>query len=135
MGETLGEALVGLLESMYEYRSGGSVDNVADLVRYLQVEGYLSLARQPDHALAVLRLAETFRLKTLYLEALSHCVAMGDLVYGRPDLQVGSPERFWHIMMCFIIQFPNPILHDDARMILIQTAAREFSNSGADARF
>ncbi|KAG6317947.1 hypothetical protein E4U44_008311 [Claviceps purpurea] len=87
VGETLGEALVGLLESMYEYRSGGSVDNVADLVRYLQVEGYLSLARQPDHALAVLRLAETFRLKTLYLEALSHCVAMGDLVSGRPDLQ------------------------------------------------
>ncbi|KAG6116553.1 hypothetical protein E4U13_001796 [Claviceps humidiphila] len=87
VGETLGEALVGLLESMYEYRSGISVDNVADLVRYLQVEGYLSLARQPDHALAVLRLAETFRLKTLYLEALSHCVAMGDLVSGRPDLQ------------------------------------------------
>ncbi|KAG6036698.1 hypothetical protein E4U40_000358 [Claviceps sp. LM458 group G5] len=87
VGETLGEALVGLLESMYEYRSGGSVDNVADLVRYLQVEGYLSLARQPDHALAVLRLAETFRLKTLYLEALSHCVAMGDLMSGRPDMQ------------------------------------------------
>ncbi|KAG5920947.1 hypothetical protein E4U61_007322 [Claviceps capensis] len=87
VGETLGEALVGLLESMYEYRSCGSVDNVADLVRYLQVEGYLSLARLPDHALAVLRLAETFRLKTLYLESLSHCVAMGDLVSGRPDLQ------------------------------------------------
>ncbi|KAG5967026.1 hypothetical protein E4U58_002331 [Claviceps cyperi] len=87
VGETLGEALVGLLESMYEYRSGGSVDNVADLVRYLQVEGYLSLARQPDHALAVLRLAETFHLKTLYLEALSHCVAMGDLVSGRSELQ------------------------------------------------
>ncbi|KAG5943603.1 hypothetical protein E4U59_000242 [Claviceps monticola] len=87
VGETLGEALVGLLESMYEYRSGGSADNVADLVRYLQVEGYLSLACQPDHALAVLRLAETFRLKTLYLEALSHCVAMEDLISGRPDLQ------------------------------------------------
>ncbi|KAG5917686.1 hypothetical protein E4U42_007154 [Claviceps africana] len=87
VGETLGEALVGLLESMYEYRSGDGLDNVADLVGYLDEEGYLCLADQPDHALAVLRLAETFRLKTLYLQALSHCVAMGDMISGRPDFQ------------------------------------------------
>ncbi|KAG6008605.1 hypothetical protein E4U21_004245 [Claviceps maximensis] len=87
VGETLGEALVGLLESMYEYRSGDTLDNVADLVRYLNEEGYLCLAGQPDHALAVLRLAETFRLKTLYLQALSHCVTMGELICGRPDFQ------------------------------------------------
>ncbi|KAG5941661.1 hypothetical protein E4U53_007381 [Claviceps sorghi] len=87
VGETLGDALVGLLESMYEYRSGDGLDNVADLVGYLDEEGYLCLADQPDHALAVLRLAETFRLKTLYLQALSHCVAMGELISGRPDFQ------------------------------------------------
>ncbi|KAG6038582.1 hypothetical protein E4U41_004032 [Claviceps citrina] len=87
VGETLGEALVGLLECMYEYRPGDNVDNVADLVRYLNEEGYLCLAGQPDHALAVLRLAETFRLDTLYLQALSHCVGNGALMSGRPDLQ------------------------------------------------
>ncbi|KAG5980267.1 hypothetical protein E4U55_004205 [Claviceps digitariae] len=92
VGETLGEALVGLLESMYEYRSGDTLDNVADLVRYLNEEGYLCLAGQPDHALAVLRLAETFRLKTLYLQALSHCVTMGELISDRPDFQSADTE-------------------------------------------
>ncbi|KAG6012677.1 hypothetical protein E4U54_007361 [Claviceps lovelessii] len=72
---------------MYEYRSGDNLDNVADLIRYLDEEGYLCLGGQPDHALAVLRLAETFRLKTLYLQALSHCVAMGELISRRPDFQ------------------------------------------------
>ncbi|QPH02436.1 hypothetical protein C2857_006646 [Epichloe festucae Fl1] len=88
VGETLGEALVGLLECMHEYRPGGTVDNVADLIRYLEEEGYLCLAGQPDHALAILRLAETFRFKDLYLQALAHCVGMGDMtISGKADFQ------------------------------------------------
>lgn len=94
VGETLGEALIGLLECMHEYRPGGTVDNVADLIRYLEQEGYLCLAGQPDHALAILRLAETFRLKDLYLQTLAHCVGMGDVsISGKADFQVGSTSK------------------------------------------
>lgn len=73
---------------MHEYRSPGKVDNVADLMSYLDEEGYLNLANQPDFALAVLQLAETTRMKDLYLQALAHCVGMREMLPNRPDFHV-----------------------------------------------
>ncbi|KAG8414589.1 hypothetical protein J3459_014251 [Metarhizium acridum] len=87
VGETLGEALIGLLNCMHEYRSGGKVDNAADIIGYLDEKGYLCLAGQPAHALAVLQLAETFRLKDLYLQALAHCVGMRDMLLCRREFK------------------------------------------------
>ncbi|KAK2598072.1 hypothetical protein QQS21_005783 [Conoideocrella luteorostrata] len=87
VGETLGDALVGLLECMHEFRSGEAIDNVADLSHFLDEEGYLCLAGQPDHALAILRLAETFHLKDLYLQALTHCVGMSDMLPRKLEFQ------------------------------------------------
>ncbi|KID79654.1 uncharacterized protein G6M90_00g017380 [Metarhizium brunneum] len=91
VGETLGEAMIGLLNCMHEYRSGGKVDNAADIMGYLDEKGYLCLAGQPAHALAVLQLAETFRMKDLYLQALAHCVGMRDMLLCRREFKHTSP--------------------------------------------
>ncbi|KHN99744.1 uncharacterized protein MAM_02597 [Metarhizium album ARSEF 1941] len=94
VGETLGEALIGLLSCMHEYRSGGKVDNTADMMAYLDERGYLFLAGQPAHALAVLQLAETFRIRDLYLRALAHCVGMRDMLPCRLEFQhISSATR------------------------------------------
>ncbi|GAO13084.1 hypothetical protein UVI_02024460 [Ustilaginoidea virens] len=90
VGETLGEALVGLLHCMQEYRTHDHVDNVADLVHYLNREGYLSFAGQAEYALAVLRLAETFCLKDLYFQALAHCVGMKEMLPSKREFQFVS---------------------------------------------
>lgn len=87
VGESLGPSLVALLHSMYEFRSK-EVDNVDDIRQYLDEEGYLCFANQPNHALAVLHLAEIFHIKDLYLEALTHCAGMGDLLRSRPEFDV-----------------------------------------------
>ncbi|KAJ6446758.1 major facilitator superfamily transporter [Purpureocillium lavendulum] len=75
VGQTLGGALVMLLHSMNEFRAAGE-DNVGDLLGYLDEEGYLTLANQPNHAMAVLHLAEAFHLQDLYVRAFAHCVGM-----------------------------------------------------------
>lgn len=91
---------------MHEYRSPGKVDNVADLMSYLDEEGYLNLANQPDYALAVLQLAETIRMKDLYLQALAHCVGMKEMLSSRPDYQVSLPAPphlvYYYCMMEYV---------------------------------
>ncbi|KAF5007119.1 hypothetical protein FDECE_6550 [Fusarium decemcellulare] len=64
VGSSLGGAFIGLLHSMHEFRSGVD-DNVADMMDYFDEEGYLDMANQPSHALAVLQLAEFFEMKEL----------------------------------------------------------------------
>ncbi|TWU73211.1 hypothetical protein ED733_004627 [Metarhizium rileyi] len=90
VGEELGEALIGLLNCMHEYRSGVKVDNTADMTAFLDEKGYLCLTGQPDHALAVLQLAEKFCIKDLYLQALAHCVGMRDMLSSRRGFQQTS---------------------------------------------
>ncbi|RDW84523.1 hypothetical protein BP6252_02113 [Coleophoma cylindrospora] len=82
VGSHLGDALIGLLNSMEEWRTPGQ-DNVEDIVAYIDEEGYADLNSQPDHALAILHFAEHFRFKDLYIDAFSHCVGMYDsLIYS-----------------------------------------------------
>ena len=89
VGQTLGESLVGVMHSMNEFRSGVD-DNVQDLMDYLDEEGYLDMANQPNHALAILYLAETFQMKDLYTRAFVHAVGMSDFLLSSTEYQVGS---------------------------------------------
>ena len=87
VGHTLGDALVGLLHSMHEFRSGVE-DNVRDMMGYLDEEGYLDMANQPNHALAMLHLAELFQMKELYSRAFAHSVGMSDRLFSSTEYQV-----------------------------------------------
>lgn len=89
VGNTLGDALVGVFHSMHEFRSDVD-DNVEDLMEYLDEEGYLDMANQPNHALAILHLAECFQMKELYIRAFAHCVGMNDSLVSSTEYQVSS---------------------------------------------
>ena len=87
VGEHMGHALVGLMNSMYEFRSPGT-NNIGDIMNYLDEEGYLDLREQPNHALAILHLAETFQLRDSYINAFAHCAGMSDRLYLSSEYQV-----------------------------------------------
>lgn len=89
VGNTLGDALVGVFHSMHEFRSDVD-DNVEDLMDYLDEEGYLDMANQPNHALAILHLAECFQMKELYIRAFAHAVGMNDNLVSSTEYQVSS---------------------------------------------
>ncbi|OIW33179.1 hypothetical protein CONLIGDRAFT_568648 [Coniochaeta ligniaria NRRL 30616] len=89
VGEHLGGTLITLMDSMREFRSPG-VDNVADVMSYLEEEGYLDMANQPIHALAMVHLAEYYKLRELYINAFAHCAGMGDGLYALPEYQAVS---------------------------------------------
>ncbi|KAI0013872.1 hypothetical protein F4779DRAFT_613150 [Xylariaceae sp. FL0662B] len=90
VGENLGTALITLLHSMHEFRNAG-VDNVQDLMSYMDEEGYLNLNNQPSHAVAMLHLAEAFQLRDLYINALAHCCGMSDQLFLGPEYWLLSP--------------------------------------------
>lgn len=77
VGEHLGAALSDLLDSMAEFRTD-DCDNVADLLDYMDEEGYLGVDSHPDHAVAVLRLAEAHQIRDAYIHAFTHCVGMSE---------------------------------------------------------
>lgn len=89
VGEHLGAALIELMDNMAEFRNPG-VDMVEDTMNYLDEEGYLDMANQPAHALAVLHLAEKFQLKDPYIEAFAHCAGMSEQLYTCSEYQVCS---------------------------------------------
>ncbi|KAI7774332.1 hypothetical protein LA080_008891 [Diaporthe eres] len=84
VGNHLGNALVALEGSMQEFRDMG-VDNKRDLLSYLDEEGYLDTRHQPNHALAILHVAENFELRDLYIDAFAHCVGMSEQLYKSPE--------------------------------------------------
>ncbi|KAG6364161.1 hypothetical protein INS49_005759 [Diaporthe citri] len=84
VGNHLGNALVALQGSMQEFRDAG-VDNKRDLLSYLDEEGYLDTRHQPNHALAILHVAENFELRDLYIDAFAHCVGMSEQLYRSPE--------------------------------------------------
>ncbi|KXH34401.1 hypothetical protein CSIM01_00312 [Colletotrichum simmondsii] len=93
VGEHLGTALIGLLNSMAEFR-GNEQDNVSDLTSYLDEEGYYDIKGVPQHALAMLHLAEVFQLRDLYVDAFSHCVGMSEELFYSPEYQhIGSVSK------------------------------------------
>lgn len=89
VGEHLGNALVTLVHSMHEFR-GDDVDNIQDLLGYLDEEGYLDMRKHPNHALAILLLAENLQLRGLYIHSLAHCMGMNEKLYKCPEYSVSS---------------------------------------------
>ncbi|KAI8245868.1 hypothetical protein K4K57_000580 [Colletotrichum sp. SAR 10_99] len=86
VGEHLGSALIGLMNSMTEFRSNGE-DHMMDLHSYLDEEGYLDLKGHAHHALAILHLAEFFQVRDMYIDAFSHCVGMSEELFCSPEYQ------------------------------------------------
>ncbi|KAL0932113.1 uncharacterized protein CTRU02_213066 [Colletotrichum truncatum] len=86
VGEHLGNALIELMSNMAEFRSK-DVDNMADLISYLDEEGYMDLKGRPQHALAILHLAEYFQMRDMYIDAFSHCVGMSEELFCNPEYQ------------------------------------------------
>jgi hypothetical protein len=86
VGPDLGKAFVGLLNSMNEFRSAG-MDNVQEIMNYMDEEGYADMRNQPDHALAILFFAEHFHFKDLWIDAFAHCTGMNDKLYGSPGFE------------------------------------------------
>ena len=87
VGTHLGGALVGLLNSMIEFRSEGE-DSVQDLLDYMDEEGYADLRSSPNHALAVLFFAEHFHFKDLWVDAFAHCTGMHERLAASPGFEV-----------------------------------------------
>ncbi|KUJ21146.1 uncharacterized protein LY89DRAFT_681755 [Mollisia scopiformis] len=77
VGNHLGGALVGLLNSMVEFRSLGE-DNIEAIMDYMDEEGYADMRNSPDHALAILFFAEHFHFKDLWIDAFAHCSGMNE---------------------------------------------------------
>ncbi|OBT40854.1 hypothetical protein VE00_09533 [Pseudogymnoascus sp. WSF 3629] len=84
VGESLGQALVGLLNSMSEYR-GLNVDNVEDILDYMEEGGYADFGGSPVHTLATLHFAEHFQFEHLYIDAFAHAVGMHDEIIQSPE--------------------------------------------------
>ncbi|KAM3503233.1 hypothetical protein MY10362_004314 [Beauveria mimosiformis] len=80
VGTHLGGEIVTLFQNMVTYRPLDA-DSTADLLVYLEVAGYLDMVAQPDHALAILHVAEYLRHRDLYTRAFVHCVGMGEQLY------------------------------------------------------
>ncbi|KAK6864784.1 hypothetical protein PG995_001312 [Apiospora arundinis] len=89
VGEHLGSALITLAETMHLFRTT-DVDNLADLMSYMDEEGYLYLKSQPSHALAILHLAEVLQIRDLYINAFAHCCGMSDQLFLGPEYQLVS---------------------------------------------
>lgn len=87
VGDSLGSALIGLMYSMQQCRDADE-DGIHDLRRYLKSQGYSNLANNPDHALALLRLSETFKMRQEYVRAFAHSVGMSDRLFRSPDYEV-----------------------------------------------
>jgi hypothetical protein len=87
VGCHLGGALVGLLNSMNEFRSQGE-DNVRALLEYMDEEGYTDMRNSPDHALGILFFAEHFRFKDIWVDAFGHCVGMNERLIASPGFEV-----------------------------------------------
>lgn len=86
VGDQLGGAVIALIHSMEEFREAG--DHVQDVLEYLDEEGYLDMRNQPQHALAMLHLAEVFEMRELYIDAFAHCVGMSESMYKHPEYSV-----------------------------------------------
>lgn len=89
VGESLGQALVGLLNNMSEYR-GLNVDNVEDILDYMEEGGYADFGSSPVHTLATLHFAEHFQFEHLYIDAFAHAVGMHDEIIQSPEYKVRS---------------------------------------------
>lgn len=72
---------------MNEFRSP-NVDNITDVLEYMEDSGYADLRNCPDHALALLYFAEHFQFDKIYLDAFAHAVGMYEDVFSSPEYEV-----------------------------------------------
>lgn len=91
VAEHLGNALISLHNTMADFRN--DEDHMADLLDYMDEEGYLGVDDHPNHALAVLHFAEVFRVKDAYIHAFCHCAGMSEHLPSSPEYYVSSPMR------------------------------------------
>jgi len=103
VGNHLGGALVGLLNSMNEFRSEGE-DNVQAIIDYMDEEGYADMRNQPNHALAILFFAEHFHFRDLWMDAFAHCVGMHEILISSPGFEVWS-----FILILFLLKLPHAV--------------------------
>ncbi|KAI0528010.1 hypothetical protein F5B22DRAFT_15426 [Xylaria bambusicola] len=90
VGECLGAALITLMEGLNQLRAPDA-DNVQDIINYMDKVGYLDFNSQPTYALAILRLADVFELRELYINAFAHCCGIGGQIFLHPGYQLLSP--------------------------------------------
>ncbi|KAF7879269.1 hypothetical protein EAF04_000466 [Stromatinia cepivora] len=86
VGPDLGSALVGLLNSMSQFRAA-NVNNVDDIVAYIDGEGYADMRNAPDHALGIMYFAEHFHFKDMWIDALAHCAGMCERLHNSPGFE------------------------------------------------
>jgi hypothetical protein len=98
VGPHLGEALVGLLKKMEEFRST-AVENVADILHFMKEEGYSDMGNRTDYALAVLYFAEHFRFRDLWIQAFAHSVGMSEKLFGSSEYEVcDRPHEAYYVL-------------------------------------
>lgn len=107
VGDQLGTALIGLLNSMDEFRELDA-DNVPDLLEYIDEEGYLDMRNQPNHALAILHVAEVLQIKNLYIDAFAHCVGMSERLYKHSEYSVSVTASIPVLLLVHFDRTTNP---------------------------
>ena len=102
VGNRLGDALIALRRRMDEFRPNEE-QNEDDLLAYIDNQGYTDFRDCCDHALAVLRLAETLKLRELWTDAFVHCAGMWE------QLDLSAEFEVWYLDN----SHPLPFLIDD----------------------
>lgn len=89
VGGYLGETLAELFGCMQELRRP-DVDNLVDIIDYMEEQGYMDMRNNPYTAIAILHLSESFRLKGMYVDAFTHCVGMFSQLEQTPGYHLVS---------------------------------------------
>jgi hypothetical protein len=92
VGRQMGQTFVDLLERMKLFRAP-HVDNNHDFLEYAENQGYRDLVECTDYALASLHYAERYKIRTVWIDAFTHCVGMGDSIALSPEYAVGRFQR------------------------------------------
>lgn len=92
VGRDLGTALVGLLNSMSQFRSKDA-NNFNDIVTYIEGQGYADMRNTPDHALAIIYFAEQFHFRDMWIDAFAHCTGMSERLHESPCFKVGQESN------------------------------------------
>ena len=83
VGERLSSALAGLWERLREWAQKAT--SASDLIAYLDGQGYLNFAENPEHALACLKFAESAKIRDVWIDAFAHCAGMHERLFLSPE--------------------------------------------------
>ena len=82
VGERLSSALAGLWQRL---RTWAPKCTTSEFTTYLDVQGYSNFAENPEHALACLKLAESAKIRDLWINAFVHCAGMHERLFLSPE--------------------------------------------------